>query len=132
MRADRDDKAYFAAAAAFGMDNAVPAGAYQYAPAGRFLATRGERLSLRTRQWVPRGSGAAVGCGGNLHRAKSGGGGACGVSTGGIFSDPRPGMPARQLRQTRGRGRGVADKAATTGGDSDPAVAQTEACDGHH
>src|SRR5258708_5106359 len=130
MRAGRDDGAYFTAAATGGVDDAVPAGAYQHTPAGRFLAAGREGFSVCAGRRVPWGSRACFRCSENLYRAKSGGGGACGVSTGGLFSDPRPGMPARQLRQTRGRGRGVAEKAATNGGDSERGVAQNQTRNG--
>src|SRR5258707_1098310 len=100
---------------------------YQHAAAGRFLAAGGERFSLCDGWRVPRGSVAPFRRAGDFHRRKSGGRGARGVSTGGIFSDPRSGMPAGQGCRTGGRGRGAADKAARAGGDKDSPIAETEA-----
>src|SRR5260370_39267795 len=127
MRADCVGGTYCAAPAAPGMDNAVPAGAYQYALAGRLLATRREGFLVCARGRIPRGSGASFGCAGDLHHGKNSGGGACGVSTSRIFSDPHAGMSAGRWCRTEGGRRGAADKAPPGGGYKDSQVAETEA-----
>jgi len=121
--------AYCAAAAAAGMDDSVPTGAYQHAVAGGFLAAGGKRFSVRAgaesftgRQgicWMPwrsprREKAADAWC----MRSSS---------ASGIFSDPCAGMPARQGCRTRRRGCGLAGKARPNLGYKDSQVAETEA-----
>jgi hypothetical protein len=127
MRARGVGGAYCTAAAAAGMDDAVPTSAYQHAVAGGFLAAGGKRFSVRGGRRVSRGGRGSAGCPGDLHGGKSGGRGACGVSASGIFSDPCVGMPARQGCRTRRRGCGLAGKAGPTHGYKDSQVAETEA-----
>src|SRR5258708_87515 len=94
---------------------------FLYAPGG------GEGFSVCGGRRVQGGSGAAARCAEDRDGGKSGGRGACGVSTSGFFSDPRAGMPARQGCRTGGRGRGAAGKAPPAGGYKDSPVAETEA-----
>src|SRR5437773_9612536 len=101
MRTDRVERAYCAPTPATRMDDPVPAGAYQHAGAGRFLAARGKRFSVCPQRRVPRGSGAPSGCARDLYGGKSSRGCAGGVSTGGIFSNSRPECP---LGKHAGRG----------------------------
>jgi len=127
VRTDRVGGTYCTAATAPGMGNAVPASAHQYPAAGRFLAARGERVSVCARRRIPRRSGGPPGCTGVPDCRKGGRGCACGVSAGGIFSDPLPGMPA--WKGCRKLCRDCCDAYSTppADGDKDSPVAETEA-----
>src|SRR6266478_5813353 len=64
MRADRVGGTRCQTVEASGMDDAVPAGAYQYALSGRLLAARREGFSLRAGRRVSRRGRVAAGCAG--------------------------------------------------------------------
>src|SRR5260370_34875716 len=110
MRADRVSGTRCQAVEASGMDGAVPAGAYPYALPGRFLAAGRERFSVCAGRRVPRGSGNAAECAGNLHGGESSRGRAGGILTGGGFSDAVTGGPdegkGRSMGGTAGGGEG--------------------------
>src|SRR5260370_20015057 len=109
------------------MGNAVPASAYQYAAAGRFLSARREGVSVCARRGIPRGSSLPLGRTGDLDCRKNDRGCACGISTGGIFSDPRSGMPPRWGCWKLCRDRCAAYKSPPAGGDKDSPLSETEA-----
>src|SRR6267143_6070802 len=123
MWADRVGGTRCQAVEAAGMGDAVPAGPHPYAVSGRLLAPRREGFSVRAGRRVSRRGRVAAGCAGNLRRRKSSRGSAYGVSTGRLFFDAHPGVPARGRRRSAG---GVEESAGRSG-DTDSTFTQTEA-----